>query len=49
MKKLDQRRESPQLKNSDNQSPNYQGPDYWDSNLKTSGTLSRSDTLNVCN
>ena len=28
---------------------NYQGPDYWGSNLKTSETLNPSDVLNVCN
>ena len=28
---------------------NYQGPDYWGSNLKTSDTLNPSDMLNVCN
>lgn len=49
MKKWHQRRESPQSKNPDDRGPNYQGPDYRGSNLKTTGTYSWSDMLNVCN
>ena len=37
------------MKHLDNQSPNYRDPDYRGSNLKTSGTYSWSDMLNVCN
>ena len=44
MKKWHQRRESPQSKKPHDRGPNYQG-----SNLKTTGTYSWSDMLNVRN